>query len=1182
MNQPVPSSPSKKMREYGAFALILAAAILLFWWRVWIPSPADRMHFTDDIVIKDYPTRMGLFRQIFEGRAPLWDPYQFGGWPGLANCEAGLFYPLNWIAAPFCNAPEAAFQATQWLVLLHFFIAGMGAYRYSRYIGISSWGSAFAAMAFTFCGFLCAHKKHTNMIFTLAWLPWLLLQAERWIRESRGRFLFRLTVLLAMAYFAGHPQSALYLSLLIAARLIYGVAEKVQTRAIGGREWLRRGAAPIVGVFLLAGALTAIQYAPTAELIQQGERSKADVFQRSSEFSLPPSELLEALFPEVMSSWSQTEVFYWGLAPLLLALHFALRGRLKALDRYLIGVFAISVLFSMGEYVFAYDLSYLLVPGAAWVRAPSRWIFFAGLPLALAAGREIDHVLSKDPLEAHRTLNPVFWKIVGVAGILAIALLLFVALSAEYAVPAGERLAVRQEMLRSFLLLLLFGGSFLLLFDLAMRRQIQPKFFAFAALLIGWVDLGTHFRTFELAPGAGGYRIDAEVKQLRDSAWNHRTKVYFNSGGERTLYHGAAQNFYEVDGQSPLTPLIHLELREDTQLQDPEKPNLLLYRLLGVQTVLTDILDLPPVFERETKRLHRIEGSWPRAFAVNDFLRAGADVQRELMKLQSLPVQQVGLIEAPEGEEADFDRPDGALFPRPFLLASCSANAVQSNAFLVVDGKNYFADFDAEEESAGYCLAVADPDAGIIEDAEIFNLMKGLDDPEHRIHQRLQAFIDKIPDGKIVFAAVRDNAANSLLPEGLGALRAIGASLDARGRYRLAHAVIGRKGGPIGSALEIFSATEAMVLQTEKSIYMEGTICPKPAPEWLATTVQADKWHALQKKMKEGLTPPLRYDLNWDVAQATDVLYAPMPISIFSAPKKTTAFGTIDQAAICLGGREYALNQRGYNLATVDPETWEVIDREAFDLFADYDSTAAPTFIKPASPENKRMRDFIRSVPDGRLILGAIRDDATDLMTPETLDCLHEIGSSLLFNMTDSNARKRISHAFVAVKGASRCIEAFAKEKDAVVFTRYPGGPALSHTETGEEAGRFEPVNPVDEMEETLEERREETADESREERPFREWAILEDDVSRIRLSGQSEQGDMVFLSEIYYPGWKAYVDGVRQPIQRLDYYFRGVWAAPGRHTIEMIYAPESHRLGAAISLIALIALAGWWIALRF
>ena len=119
---------------------------------------------------------MGLFRQVLDGRLPMWDPYQFGGWPGLANCEAGLFYPPNWATVPFSNSPMFAFQIAQWLVLLHLFIVGFGTYRYSRYIGLSPLSSCFASFALTFCGFLCAHKKHTNMIFTLAWFPWLLLQ----------------------------------------------------------------------------------------------------------------------------------------------------------------------------------------------------------------------------------------------------------------------------------------------------------------------------------------------------------------------------------------------------------------------------------------------------------------------------------------------------------------------------------------------------------------------------------------------------------------------------------------------------------------------------------------------------------------------------------------------------------------------------------------------------------------------------------------------------------------------------------------------------------------------------------------------------------------------------------------------------------------------------------------------
>lgn len=1170
MNQKSTNSIYKSVCEYGTVILLLAAAILLFWWHVWIPSPSDRMHFTDDIMVKDYPTRMGLFRQVLDGRLPLWDPYQFGGWPGLANCEAGVFYPLNWPLVPFSNSPELAFLVTEWLVLLHLLIAGLGAYRYARYLGLSPLASSFSAFAFTFCGFFCAHKKHTNMIFTLVWFPWLLLLAERWIRENQSRFLLWLALVFAFAQLAGHPQSSLYMILLIAARLIYGIFEKNPLSTERKQFWFLRGALPILGVLLLSIALSAVQHVPTLELIQQGERSNADVYERSREFSMPPSELLEAFLPEIMSSWSQTEVFYWGLVPILLAIHFVLRGKLQAIDRYLLTVFVAAILLSLGEYLFAYDLSYLLLPGAAWVRAPSRWIFFAGLPLALAAAREIDFQLSEESTAVPRSLSPAFWKIIGTLAAMISIALIFVLLTSDYAVPPESRLAVRQGILRAFLYMLLFGGSFLFLFHLTVQKSIRPAFFAVTAILILWIDLGTQFRTFDLRPGIGGYSIDTEAQKLAGASWTHRTKVFFDRGVNRTLYHGAAQNFYEVDGQSPLTPRLNYHLREDTNLLYADKPNLTLYRMLGVQTLLTDMLDLPPTFTSETQRLYRMESPLPRAFALQERLVADRSTHRDLIKLQSFPWRQVAIVEEGNSKISTAEIPENALFPKPFLLASCSINAVSPNAFLIVDGKNHFADF--KENPPGYYFAVADSLTGEIEDAQVFDLMKGIKDTENfAIHKRMLKFIHDIPDGKIVFAAVKDNAANCLMTMGISALREIGASLDIRSGYRLAQAIIGRKGAPIGSALEIFSATEALVHQTEKSIYIEGTVCPKPEPAWQATTNMADRWYAFHKEMNKNQSQSLLYDSSQSVRHATDPLYLPAPIAIFSAPKKEVSFPTEDRASIVIAGREYASNQRGYNLVIVDPKTQKVVDNQVFDLFKDYDAYAAPSYINPASPENRRMRDYIRSVNDGYLILGAIRDDATDLMTPTTLETLHALGSTFTFDMTDANARKRLSHAFIAIKGASNCVESFGKEKDAIIFTRYPGGPALSL-----DAGQYVPANPLDEMEALIAQ----SPPAPKPVLPVREWAVVKDDIDRIQFSGQSVKNDLVFISEIFFPGWKAYVDGVQQPILRLNYYFRGVEVTPGRHEIELVYAPDSLRQGAAISAFSLIAVVIWWIAL--
>ena len=59
-------------------------------------------------------------------------------------------------------------------------------------------------------------------------------------------------------------------------------------------------------------------------------------------------------------------------------------------------------------------------------------------------------------------------------------------------------------------------------------------------------------------------------------------------------------------------------------------------------------------------------------------------------------------------------------------------------------------------------------------------------------------------------------------------------------------------------------------------------------------------------------------------------------------------------------------------------------------------------------------------------------------------------------------------------------------------------------------------------------------------------------------------------LSDSYYPGWKAYIDGEQAKIYRADYILRAVHIDPGRHTIEFIYDPFSFKIGAIMTLAAL------------
>jgi uncharacterized membrane protein YfhO len=82
----------------------------------------------------------------------------------------------------------------------------------------------------------------------------------------------------------------------------------------------------------------------------------------------------------------------------------------------------------------------------------------------------------------------------------------------------------------------------------------------------------------------------------------------------------------------------------------------------------------------------------------------------------------------------------------------------------------------------------------------------------------------------------------------------------------------------------------------------------------------------------------------------------------------------------------------------------------------------------------------------------------------------------------------------------------------------------------------------------------------------------------RVELRARADRRGLVVLSDVWFPGWKATVDGRDVPIHRVDYLLRGVVVGPGEHKIVMRYQPWSWRIGWIVSLLtALLLLGALW-----
>lgn len=72
-----------------------------------------------------------------------------------------------------------------------------------------------------------------------------------------------------------------------------------------------------------------------------------------------------------------------------------------------------------------------------------------------------------------------------------------------------------------------------------------------------------------------------------------------------------------------------------------------------------------------------------------------------------------------------------------------------------------------------------------------------------------------------------------------------------------------------------------------------------------------------------------------------------------------------------------------------------------------------------------------------------------------------------------------------------------------------------------------------------------------------------------LRLQASAQHAAMLFVNDMIYPGWRAYVNGAETPIYRANYIFRAIYLPPGSHTVEFVYRPRSFRLGLLVTLAA-------------
>lgn len=468
-------------------------------------------YFWEDFIEYVYPAQSFAARMLQSGTIPFWNPYTFSGLPFAADVAVGLWYPPNMMLTLFVNDGRLPVLVLECLIIAHYWLAQVTMYALVRSYGVSSLGSAIAAISYGFSGILVCHTFHPMMVAHYAWFPLAFMLFRRAL-EHQGVAAVRSSLLagvvLGVMMLSGHPQTTLYLLLWLLFYTLWhvgnGLREKNAFSAL-----LRSGILAALPVLIAAG-IFAIQLLHSQEFSSVSERNVLTL-EKASIGSMQFKQVLTAFAPKLFgasdaasSSGAAAAVpfllegseyyafwetaFYCGIVALMLAL-VGMAHTFRSREHGRLGAFVLltslfAVLFALGNNGVVFPAMFQL-PLFDRFRVPSRIVCYLTIGCTLLAG------VGFDALVATSTKR---WRValVAVGGVLAVAFVLVLGGTAFAEVPERFASAVQSHLVVAFVFALCAAALLLL----AARGVLAPTVAGAACIVLVVIDLNVMLSSF--------------------------------------------------------------------------------------------------------------------------------------------------------------------------------------------------------------------------------------------------------------------------------------------------------------------------------------------------------------------------------------------------------------------------------------------------------------------------------------------------------------------------------------------------------------------------------------------------------------------------------------------------------------------------------------------------------------
>ena len=204
-------------------------------------------YLTNDTVKQILPWMHTVREQMFAGRAPLWNPHLFSGYPLLGNGQSAPFSPF-FLATLFVPLPKQIVA----MAGLKLFVALLFGFLLLRREGVSAAAALFGSVVFVFAVFNNAFLYYPMTAVTLL-LPAAAYAVLLALRARRPAPVVLVAVVVASLLAGGHPESVVHVAVAVLVLMaVEWIVPRWRAERFGGGDFLRVTAAALLGLVIAA------------------------------------------------------------------------------------------------------------------------------------------------------------------------------------------------------------------------------------------------------------------------------------------------------------------------------------------------------------------------------------------------------------------------------------------------------------------------------------------------------------------------------------------------------------------------------------------------------------------------------------------------------------------------------------------------------------------------------------------------------------------------------------------------------------------------------------------------------------------------------------------------------------------------------------------------------------------